>query len=270
MLDKLSLTIPIVPDVEYLMNHGEVREDQGRNHIYKNMCRLDKALVLYQPHKFSAGTNAKIPFTKVELNPKHFECYDYLAPYLFAIFGDSIVSPADFNTARVDIAVDLEDFPIDVLLSVLRIQRIRTESLSFFKGTIYAGSDPKIRIYDKSKQLRNKIKEGQEDGLTDYELKLIDSEHKYTRFEIQIRKTKKTLQDLINDPVSLASYFDRLEFFHFPDSTEAGVLQVVMKYVNRKFRAELEKYRDHELTRDIKERYALSVKEWFRPGEEPF
>jgi len=101
-------------------------------------------------------------------------------------------------------------------------------------------------------------------------MKLISSGHKYTRFEIQIRKTKKTLQDIIDDPISLSSYFDRLEFFDFQDNTGTGVLQIVMKYVNRKFRAELEKYRDRELTRDIKERYALSVKEWFRPGEEPF
>lgn len=270
MIDKLSLTIPVVPDVEYLMNHGDIREDQTRNHIYKNMCRLDRALVLYLPHKFSDSRNAKIPFTKIELNPKHFECYDYMEPYLFAIFGDSVVSPADFNMTRVDIAVDVEGFPIDVLLSVMKIQRIRTDSLSFYKGTIYAGSDPKIRIYDKTKHLRDLIKEGKEEEFTDYERQMVASGKQYTRFEVQIRKGKKTLRELIDDPVSLASYFDRLEFFDFKDQEAVGVLQIVMKYVNRKFRKELERYRNHELSKDIKERYAASIKEWFRPGEEPF
>ncbi len=270
MIDKLSLTINIVPNVDYLMNHGEIREDTTRRNIYKYMCQLDRALIFYSPHKFSSAANAKISFTKVEINPKHFESYAEMEAYLFALFSDSGVNASDFKVSRIDIAVDIEDFPIDILLSILRISRIRTESLSFFKGTIYAGSDPKVRIYNKSKELKSKSRKAEAGELTEYEQRIIESGKIYTRFEVQIRSVNKTLQDIVDDPAIFASYFDRLEFFDFKDNAGSGVLQVLMKYVNRKFRSDLEKFRNTDITEKIKSIYKTSVSEWFDSDREPF
>ena len=35
MIDKLSLTIDILPDIEYLESHGRIIEDLHRRNIYK-------------------------------------------------------------------------------------------------------------------------------------------------------------------------------------------------------------------------------------------
>jgi hypothetical protein len=252
------------------MDLGKIKEDQTRNHIYRDMCITDKAVILYYPHKFSESRNTRIPFSNVSLNPKNFACYSEMESYLFAIFGDSKVSTLDFNTTRIDIAVDIAEFPVDVLLSILRIQRVKTDSLNFFKGTIYAGSNPKIRIYDKTKELKHRIRRGKDDGLTEYEKQIIDSGKIYTRFEVQIRKEGKSLQDIIDDPYCYASYFDRLEIFDFGDSGEKGVLQVLYKYINRKHRADLERYRATGINEEIKERYREHVREWFSSDIEPF
>jgi hypothetical protein len=75
---------------------------------------------------------------------------------------------------------------------------------------------------------------------------------------------------IADDPASFASYYDRLEFFEFQDKNGAGVLQVLYKYVNRKFRNELERYRNYKIVDDIKERFMTSTMEWFKRDEEPF
>lgn len=256
MIDKLSLTIGAPPDMAYLKNNGEITEDAFRSHIYKFICRLDKATVLYYPHKFSDMTNAKIPFTKIDINPKNFECYDHLLAYIQSIFDTPYIDSGSFHVTRIDIAADIENFPVDALLSVLRISRIRSDSLSFYKGTIYAGSDPKIRIYDKVKEIKGRVKGDRE--ITGYEKYLLESGKGHTRFEIQIRKVKKTLMAVVNDPVSFASYYDRLEFFEFQGNDGAGVLQVLYKYINRKFRNELEKYRNYKIVADIKEKWVFA------------
>lgn len=267
MIDKLSLTIYDMPDREYLENNGEITEDPHRSHIYKFNCRLDKATVLYYPHKFSEKTNAKIPFTKIDINPKYFECYNYMRAYINSIFGDTEISSEYFKASRIDIAVDIEDFSTDILLSILRIKRIRSESLHFFKGTVYAGTDPKIRIYDKVKEIKARLKKGND--ITEYEKNLLESGKGYTRFEIQIRDTKKTLKEIEDDPLYFASYYDRLEVFNFNADDSSGVLQVLYKYINRKFRNELERYKDHNIIEEIKEKYRDSVNEWFS-DKEPF
>ncbi len=173
MIDILSLTISVVPNIDYLMHHGEIKEEETKNHIYKNMCRLDKALIFYYPHKFSSSRNARIPFTKIDINPKRFECYNEMEALMLDIFSDSIVGPSDFNVSRIDVAADIEELSVDILLSILRIPRVRTESLSFFKGTIYVGSDPKIRIYDKTKELKSKLRKAQAAEFTEYEQVLL-------------------------------------------------------------------------------------------------
>ncbi len=268
MIDKLSLTTYRPPDREYLENHGTITEDTSRSHIYKFICRLDRAVVFYYPHKFGESRNANIPFTKIDINPKYFSCSDFMLSYIFCIFNSSSLNIQELNTSRLDIAVDIEDFPIDALLSMLRVKNIRSTSLSFYRGTIYAGSDPKIRIYDKTQEIKSRLKKGFQ--ITDYEKELLGTGKSHTRFEIQIRSVKKNLQEILTNPESFASHYDRLQFFDFQTNGDSGVLQVLYKYINRKFRAELEKYCDNALVEKIKDKYIAGVQNWLNEAVEPF
>lgn len=267
MIDKLSLTTFDVPDQSYLMSHGELKEDRHRLQLYKFMYRLDKAVVMVCPHKFSESVNARIAFTKIEINPQRFECYENMMAYVRSMFPGSESTEENFSVNRVDVAVDLEGFPVDSLLAMLRIKKIRSDSLSFFKGTIYAGSDPKIRIYDKVKEIKSKERKGKE--ISTYEKGLVESGKDYTRFEIQIRGEKKSLQEFKANAFSLAGYFERIEIFEFGDNGSSGVLHFLYKYVNRKYRNDLEKYKNHKLVEGLRQRYQSSVEGWFS-GKEPF
>ena len=270
MIDKLSLTIYRPPDMNFLELNGDITESL-RDKLYKYICDLGKCVVFYRPHKFSDEVNFGIPYTKIDINPKKFDCYDHIESYVFSIFrhhdNECNIRPEDFNVSRIDIAVDIENFPIDILLSTLRVKRIRPESLSFYKGTIYAGSDPKIRIYEKVNEIKARVKKGYE--ITGYEKRLLESGKSHTRFEIQIRNPKKKLKEISESPESLASYYDRLEFFDFKENGDSGILQILYKYINRKFRDELEKYRNHSIVTEIKDKYVNEVKEWFE-HKEPF
>ena len=86
MIDKLSLTVNVAPDRDYLETHGEVSEDKHRTKLYKFMYKFEKALVFCYPHKYNEVINARIAFTKVDINPKYFECYEDMEAYLYAIF----------------------------------------------------------------------------------------------------------------------------------------------------------------------------------------
>ena len=183
MIDKLSLTVDVLPNIEYLENRGDIIEDKGRRNLYKYLCKMDKASVLYLPHKFSDVINANIAASKIEINPKFFECYSEMLAYIFAIFMVDL-NEESFNPSRIDIAADIEGISTDSILSMLRVERIRAESLSFFKGTIYAGSNPKIRIYNKVEEIKARLRKGVE--ITDYEKGLVESGKIYTRFEVQI------------------------------------------------------------------------------------
>ena len=268
MIDKLSLTSFAVPNSVCLFVKGEVTEDVSRSHLYRYIWRLPRATVLYCPHKFGDKTNARIPFTKIDINPKYFECYNEMVAYLSDVLedGDRILDVS--NVTRVDIAADIEGLSVDVIMSMLRIRNIRLDSISFYKGTFYAGSDPKIRIYDKVKEIKARIRKGEE--MTSYEKGLLESGKSYTRFEVQIRNVKKTLHEIADDPVSLAAYYDRLQFFDFQGKNDSGVLPFFYKYVNRKFRGELDKYRNNSIVDDMKGQYKESVLNWFDSGREPF
>jgi hypothetical protein len=100
-------------------------------------------------------------------------------------------------------------------------------------------------------------------------MELLNSENYVTRFEIQIRNIKKSLKDLCQDPISLISYFDRLELFDFNGDEVSGVLQLLYKCGNRKFQKELQKFKNTDLLGKIKDKYVEQVTEWFA-YEEPF
>jgi hypothetical protein len=154
----------------------------------------------------------------------------------------------------------LQDLKIDNLLALLNVKHIRSESLSFYKGTIYAGTDPKVRIYNKTKEIKYRIRK--QGVITDYEKAILESGKEWTRFEIQIRGVKKNLQQIADDPQSLASYFD--------NGDEArGVMQHLYKLINRKNRKQLEQYKDVDLVAKIKAIYCEGVSKWFEIRE-PF
>jgi len=267
MIDKLSLTINRTPDKDYLEYHGEITVDEFRTRLYKYMYKLDKVIVFCCPHKFSESTNANIPFTKVDINPNDFECFNHMLACLLAIFNDASIRLEDFKISRIDPGADMEDIYLDILLSTLNIKKIRFDSFNIFKGTIYGGSDPKIRIYDKVKEIKSRLRKNEK--ITEYEKGLLESGKSWIRFEFQIRRPKMTLQDLKNDPVRLASYFDRLEFLKLESNEPHGIMQFIYRLINRKYRKQIEQLKDNDIVEKIKERYISDVTEWFKE-KEPF
>ncbi len=231
------------------------------------MCNLDRANISFVPHKFKEFTNMNIPSTRIDINPKYFECFNDMFVYLRLIFGGIDMKLEEFNITRADIAADIEDFPIKRLLCRLHVQKINSDSLSFYKGTIYAGSDPKIRIYDKTKQL--KALKAKKYDITEYEEKLLESGKRYTRFEVQKRHLKKTLKEFSEDPLCLLYYFDRLDIFNFEENFNSGVMQYFYRLIPRKTRNELDKYKNGDIVEEIKKQCAASIQEWFI-DKEPF
>jgi len=254
-----------MPDVDYLESEGTVRIDKSRTKLYKYIYELPKATVFCCPHKFSDNINAKIAFTKIDINPKRFECFSEMTALLRILFDLSGLNLENLNVSRVDIAVDMENISVENLLSTMKVKNIRTESFNIYKGTIYAGNDPKVRIYNKVKEIRTREKKGQE--ITGYEKSLLESGKEYTRFEIQIRSVKKNLKDIADDPVSLAPYFDKLEFIKTNGDETHGILHFIYRFVNRKFRKQIEEMRDNDLIERMKDTYRKNVTDWFSEKE---
>jgi len=271
MIDKISLTCNFEPNYTYMDLHGDTSEDPYRVRLYKYICNLDFATVMYKPHKFSPELNDRIKFSKVDINPKRFSCYSEMWAYLDSLFREYDspfdILPESFNVTRVDIAVDLENFNIKHILSSLHVKNIRDESLSFYKGTIYAGTDPKIRIYNKIAEIKNRIRKHKE--ITAYEQHLLDSGKEYTRFEIQKRTDNLNLKKLTENFEELSSYFDRIEFFSLQENCSCSVMQFLYKQINRKFRNNLECFKNLQIIPDLKDRYIKSAREWFSL-KEPF
>lgn len=266
MIDKLSLTIYRQPDIGFLESQGTITEAQ-RDKIYKNMCVLDRGVVLYRPHKFSEEVNLAIPYTKIDMNPKYFECSTEYLRHLFLIFGCGDLDLDSFDISKIDIAADIEDLTIKSILATVNIKRIRADNFNIYRGTIYGGSNPKIRIYDKTKEIKARLRKGQ--AITPYERYLLESGKTWIRFEIQIGNVKMTLQDLVNDPASLASYFDRLEFLSIDGNEPASVMQYLYRLIPRKYRNEMEHLKDNALVEKIKSTYISDVLKWFQ-YREPF
>jgi hypothetical protein len=267
MIDKLSLTIYKQPAVNFLESEGEITEAQ-RDKIYKYMCVLDKCVVLYRPHKFSEETNFSIPYAKIDVNPKYFECFTEFLNYLYQIFDCTCLSLDSFNISRIDIAADIEDLTMKSILATLNIKRIRADNFNIYKETIYGGSDPKIRIYDKTKEIKDRIKRKSR-SVTQSEKDILRTGRTWIRFEIQIRHLNMTLQDLVNKPESLISYFDRLEFLRLDGNESHGIMQFVYRLINRKNRKEMEHLRDNDLLEKIKGVFLSNASAWFAE-KEPF
>lgn len=265
-IDMFNLTTYASVDRRYLEEVADIRENTPGKGLYKYFCKLDYGEVMWKPHKFGPETNDKIPYTKVDINPKHFDSYKTFQDYLCGLFSEyEDMGPERFSVSRIDLKSDIEDLPIDVVLSRLYAVGYRRGSVSIIRGsTIYIGSNPKIRIYDKIEEIKARCKKGCYISKVDEEMLL--SGKQITRFEIQIRNYKGTLKDVVDDPLGLVSYFDRLQFYNFEDDgkiASLGGLQSLMSKIPRKNRTLFEKFKDKDLADQVRNNYLTSVTGWF-------
>ena len=270
-IDMFNLTTYASVDKRYLEEMAYIREDKLGRSLYQFYCQLDYGCVMWKPHKFGPETNDKIPYTKVDINPKYFNNFNMFYDALVGLFSESeIISQDSFHISRIDLKSDIENLPIDVVLSRLYAMGYRRDSVTIIKGsTIYIGSNPKIRIYDKTKEISARLKKGGD--VSESEMEILKSGKQITRFEIQIRSYKGTLKDVAADPVSLASYFDRIHFYNFEDDgkiASIGGLQLLFSKIPRKNRAVFEEFKDKNLETQVRTEYITSVREWFEGKDE--
>ena len=270
-IDMFNLTTYSSVDRRYLEEMAYIREDKLGRSLYQFYCQLDYGCVMWKPHKFGSETNDKIPFTKVDINPKYFNNFDIFYDSLVGLFcASEIISQDSFHVSRIDLKSDIENLPIDVVLSRLYAMGYRRDSVTIIKGsTIYIGSNPKIRIYDKTKEISARLKKGGD--VSESEMEILKSGKQITRFEIQIRSYKGTLKDVAADPVSLASYFDRIHFYNFEDDgkiASIGGLQLLFSKILRKNRAVYDNFKDKDIKEQVRNNYITSVREWFEGKDE--
>lgn len=102
--------------------------------------------------------------------------------------------------------------------------------------------------------------------ITDYEKEIVESGKVVTRIEIQVRSPKKTLKDVADDPASLVSYFDKIEFYNFEDNgiiAGMGGLQILMSKVRREHRKAFETFKDEVLRGLLRDNFIKSITEFF-------
>ncbi len=265
-IGNLSLTTSLKPDISKLKEPGRTRKDNARRRIYKNFCQLEFAEVMWEPHKFDLTTNLSIRNTKIDIHSKYFDRFYLLKEYLLNLFPNSNEIELDqFNISRIEIHSDIETLPLDIVLARLWVMGYRRESVNFYKGnTIYIGTNPKIRIFNKTSQLLNKY--AKKGNLTENEMKMMNGKS-LTRFSIEIGNLKMNLIELENNSKELVSYFDRFKFYNFEDDesiNRMGGFQFLMSKIRREHRKSLEKYKDKELERLMKENFNSSINQWFK------
>jgi hypothetical protein len=264
-LDKLNLTIYEPPDSELLKEIGFVSEDIYRNRFYRYFCNLDHTQVMWKPHKFGPELNERMAYTKLDCSPKHFSCFQELIDNLQNYFSaPNPISLDRFMISRVDVKADIENLPLDVVQARLFVKGLRKDSLSIYKGTIYMGVDPKIKIYDKTKEIKARQRKKVE--LTEWEEEVLKDKKEITRIEVAIKRPGLTLEELVRKPESLVSYLERLEFFNLEDDqniSAVGGLQMIMRNTRREFRNALKEFTDKRIRELIREDYLEGVKTWF-------
>lgn len=232
MIDYLSLTVNVPPDRDYLEYRGEIEVDSFRSKLYQYMCELERARVLFCPHKFSESTNARMPFTNVILNPKYFVCYEDMEVYINSIFNASDLHFEDFNISRIDPAADIRNVNVEIIIATLIVKNIRTSTFRIIGNTIYAGRNPKVRVYNKLEEIKYRIQRNQR--VTEDKKMLLKLNTDLTRFEVAVGRPKINLKDLKENPKVLVSYFDKLDFIKMTCDSPCGIMQYMYKNVNRK------------------------------------
>ncbi|MFZ3136720.1 MAG: hypothetical protein WA126_04915 [Thermodesulfovibrionales bacterium] len=206
-----------------------------------------------------------MPFTNIILNPKYFDCYTEMENYIFSIINNPAVVLEDIKISRIDVAADIADINVKAIIAMLHVKGVK--AFRIIEDTIYAGKNPKVRIYNKLNEIKNRIKKDLK--VAEGEKTLLESFKDLTRFEVAISRPKINIRQLKENPLGLVSYFDRLNFIELSCSNPCGVMQIMYKQVNRKFRKQLEALRNVNLVAQIKETYISDVTEWFKERE-PF
>ncbi len=267
-IGHLSLTTSLKPDIPLLKTLGKMKTDNFRQRIYKNFCKLEYAEIMWEPHKFDVLTNWDIPYTKIDIRPKYFDRFYLLKEYLLDLFPNDEIELDQFNISRIELHSDIENLPLDTVLARLWVMGYRRESVSFYKGhTLYIGTNPKIRIFNKTSQLFKKFCAN--GNLTENELHLMNGKP-VTRFSIELSHLKMNLLELENNPKELVSYFDRFKFYNFENDesiNRMGGFQLLMSKIRREHRKSFEKYKDENLEQQIKKNFKSSIRKWFQPKE---
>jgi hypothetical protein len=263
----LNLTTQLKPNIPLFIKKGLVKQDNRKRRLYKYFIKLEFAEIFWEPHKFNPLTNWGIPYSKINIHPKHFDRFEVMKDYLFELFPNHIdIELNQFNISRIEIHSDIDNLPIDTVLARLWVMGYRRESISFYKGnTIYIGSNPKIRIFNKSKQILSKVAKGK--PLSKVEKTMLKGSGKITRFSIEIRNFRRSLEDIANDPKQLISYFDRFKFYNFEDDdsiNRLGGFQLLMSKVRREHRKTFERFKDKDLEKAIKQDFLSSIDSWFK------
>jgi len=263
----LNLTTQLQPNITHFKKNGWVKQDKRKLRLYKYFAKLEYAEIFWEPHKFSRLTNWGISFAKINIHPKHFDGFKLMKEYLFDLFPHHIdIDLNQFNISRIEIHSDIDNLPLDTVFARLWVMGFRRESVSFYKGnTIYIGSNPKIRIFNKTKQLMYRVSKGKE--LAKWERYILNNKKSITRFSIEIRNYGMNLQDIADDPKQLVSNFDRFKFYNFEDDeniNRMGGFQLLMSKIRREHRKLFEKYKDKEIERLIKQNFNSSINQWFK------
>lgn len=266
-IGKLDLTINLKPNISQLQKSGTITKDKSNRKFYKNFCKLEFTEIMWHPHKFDLITNWQIPYTKVSIHPKYFDRFYLLKEYLFNLFPSNDEIDLDqFNISRIEIHSDIENLPLDTVLARLWVMGYQRKSVSFYKGnTIYIGSNPKIRIFDKSKQIKKKSLKGK--PLSKLESKILKSNKTITRFSIEIGNFKGTLQDLVNNPKQMVSYLNRFKFYDFENDSSInrlGGFQILMSKIRREHRRSFEKFKQKDLELLLKRNFVSNLTHWFK------
>lgn len=266
-IGKLDLTTNLKPDISKLEKSESIIKDNSNRYFYKYFCKLEFAEIMWQPHKFDLITNWQIPYTKVSIHPKYFDRFYLLKEYLFNLFPSNDEIELDqFNISRIEIHSDIEDLPLDTVLARLWVMGYRRESVSFYKGnTIYIGSNPKIRIFDKSQQIKKKSSKRKR--LSELESQILKSSKSITRFSIEIGNFQGTLQNLANNPKQLASYFDRFKFYDFESDdliNRLGGFQILMSKIRREHRRSFERFKQKDLELILKRSFVSNLTHWLK------
>lgn len=266
-IGKLDLTTNLKPNISQLKKSGTLTKNNSNRKFYKNFYKLEFAEIMWQPHKFDLITNFGIPYTKVSIHPKYFDRFYLLKDYLFNLFPSNDEIELDqFNISRIEIHSDIENLPLDTILARLWVMCYRRESVSFYKGNaIYIGSNPKIRIFNKSQQIKRKSLKGK--PLSAFESEIFKSDQSITRFSIEIGNFKGTLQDIVNNPKQLVSFFDRFHFYDFESDesiNQLGGFQILMSKIRREHRKSFERFKQRDLELLLKKNFISSITQWFK------
>lgn len=266
-IGQITLTTDLKPNLFTIRNGARIKSDNLGNKFYKNFAQLELAQVFWEPHKFGFFGNLAIPHTKINFNAQNFENFHSFREYLFPLIkGFTKPDLQEFHISRIEIHSDIEDLPLDTVLARLWVMGYRRESVSFYKGnSIYIGSNPKIRIFDKFQQIKRKVSKGKR--IPELEKEILNSNKSITRFSIEIRNYKGTLQELANNPKQFASYFDRFKFYNFEEIepiNRMGGFQILMSKIRREHRKTLEQFKDKDLEKLIRKNFLNTLLPWFK------